>query len=570
MSSTLALVAPANPLEAEERLRRSERLLQEETDAATRAAALNELCFLLYRSDNERALDYAEEARRLARRQRLRAAEFDSLMNIARCRTARGENRRALSLYKQALASARALGDVSAQVSALNGCGYSYAQLSSFRHALQYFRKAEAFAQSLKDQHKAGSLYGNFAYVFQQLHDLPRALEYQQKSLLIAEQTGDELLKASTLANIGTTHNRMWSFELAIRYYAAAVESFRSCGDDVGILGCQFNKGTILIDWNRPQEALACFEECEAGYHAIGNTWMEARTVMHKAIVKIDLGRYDEAEADLDVAVALSAGQEMNLEAGISRARGRLLLYSGRLQEAWSELQNALALAEARREKEQLCDIHMMLADVAEKQGRTADALAHRKCMQSIQDEQNAGADLAKMTAMETRLAVCESERETADLQRHLERMKEELLSKQQDLAETSLQLLQMHELLGRIDAGLQKIAAGTPRQRSRGVDNLRSVIRRTISGDEVVESPDQRFIDQHQEFMTLLARRFPALTPMERKICALIRLDLSAAAIAEMLVMSVKTVYTHRQRIRRKLEISSYGNLSSWLSSLD
>ena len=57
-----------------------------------------------------------------------------------------------------------------------------------------------------------------------------------------------------------------------------------------------------------------------------------------------------------------------------------------------------------------------------------------------------------------------------------------------------------------------------------------------------------------YAENLCALAKRFPQLSPMELRICALIKGMLKSWEIAERLRISEETVENHRIRIRRKL----------------
>ena len=62
------------------------------------------------------------------------------------------------------------------------------------------------------------------------------------------------------------------------------------------------------------------------------------------------------------------------------------------------------------------------------------------------------------------------------------------------------------------------------------------------------------------------LASRFPILTPMELRICVLIKGMLANREIAECLNICVETVENHRVNIRHKLGLRSKQNLVNYL----
>lgn len=77
------------------------------------------------------------------------------------------------------------------------------------------------------------------------------------------------------------------------------------------------------------------------------------------------------------------------------------------------------------------------------------------------------------------------------------------------------------------------------------------------------------RFIEVYPDFYSTLASEYPALTPKELKLCALLKLDFSTKKIAEIENSALRTIETRRYSIRQKLKLSPDTNLSIWLNNL-
>ena len=113
--------------------------------------------------------------------------------------------------------------------------------------------------------------------------------------------------------------------------------------------------------------------------------------------------------------------------------------------------------------------------------------------------------------------------------------------------------------------------------------DDLRAMLRRSPGDDPLVkqikerlskvpesqmkwEEFDHEFKAVHPEFLANIAKAFPKLTPMERKICALLRLNLTSVDIAKLLFLSERNIENHRYRLRKKLGIDSNANVHEFL----
>ena len=70
-------------------------------------------------------------------------------------------------------------------------------------------------------------------------------------------------------------------------------------------------------------------------------------------------------------------------------------------------------------------------------------------------------------------------------------------------------------------------------------------------------------------DFFEKLERGFPGLTPNERRLCALIRLNLDSKEIANMTSRTFRSVNTAKTRLKKKLGIGADSSLYDFLCSL-
>jgi DNA-binding CsgD family transcriptional regulator len=69
---------------------------------------------------------------------------------------------------------------------------------------------------------------------------------------------------------------------------------------------------------------------------------------------------------------------------------------------------------------------------------------------------------------------------------------------------------------------------------------------------------------------MSMLADRYPELTPTELKVCALLKNGLSTKECATVLAIEPRSIEKYRQRIRRKLQLATSVNLTLYLTALE
>jgi len=79
----------------------------------------------------------------------------------------------------------------------------------------------------------------------------------------------------------------------------------------------------------------------------------------------------------------------------------------------------------------------------------------------------------------------------------------------------------------------------------------------------------EYRFSKVYESFYQTLDTRFPELTHVERKVCAMLKLDMSSKEIAAITMTHPESVDTTRSRIRKKLGLEKDENLSEFLNKL-
>ncbi|MDP4200750.1 MAG: hypothetical protein Q8922_09575 [Bacteroidota bacterium] len=148
---------------------------------------------------------------------------------------------------------------------------------------------------------------------------------------------------------------------------------------------------------------------------------------------------------------------------------------------------------------------------------------------------------------------------------RQAELLRIELERKERELMEKTRHLIKQREALAQFQ------------------DDLRAMMRRSSASDPLVmqvrerlkampelqadwEAFNAEFKSVHPDFGLNLARAHPDLTPMERKICPFIRLDLGSEDIAKLLSLSIRNIENHRYRIRKKFGLSKTDSLTQFL----
>lgn len=150
------------------------------------------------------------------------------------------------------------------------------------------------------------------------------------------------------------------------------------------------------------------------------------------------------------------------------------------------------------------------------------------------------------------------------------EKLEVEIKFKNQELASTTMHLVQKAEILLTVQEGLnQVLEKSTNPAVKKEIQHLINLLNFDVKLDEDWEHFAYHFDQVHVDFLKQLRERFPQLSSNDYKLCAYLRMNLSTKEIAPLMNISVRGVEGSRYRLRRKLNLSSDANLTDFILSL-
>ena len=168
-------------------------------------------------------------------------------------------------------------------------------------------------------------------------------------------------------------------------------------------------------------------------------------------------------------------------------------------------------------------------------------------------------------------LAIREAELSKAALSEiQNEKLGVEIKYKNQELALTTMHLVQKAEILLAVQEGLHHIRDKSPDQGvKKEVQQLLNMVNFDVKLDNDWEHFAQYFDQVHVDFLKQLRDRFPQLSTSDLKLCAYLRMNLSTKEIAPLLNISVRGVEGSRYRLRKKLNLANDANLTEFILTM-
>ncbi len=147
------------------------------------------------------------------------------------------------------------------------------------------------------------------------------------------------------------------------------------------------------------------------------------------------------------------------------------------------------------------------------------------------------------------------------------EKLEVEIKYKNQELALTTMHLVQKAEMLLTVQEALKQMEAKTTSHEvKKEVHQLLNLVNFDVKLDEDWEHFAHHFDQVHVDFLKHLQERFPQLSASDLKLCAYLRMNLSTKEIAPLLNISVRGVEGSRYRLRKKLGLPNDTNLTDFI----
>lgn len=143
-----------------------------------------------------------------------------------------------------------------------------------------------------------------------------------------------------------------------------------------------------------------------------------------------------------------------------------------------------------------------------------------------------------------------------------------ELDDNRRSLAAITLEKIKTNQTIEEAVTEIRQVILSISMRDKDNRDKLKSIAFRLSNLDSEVNWDEFQmyFAKVHPDFYHRLDETHSDLTPKERRLCALISLGLSTKEIAALTFREVRSVETSRNRLRKKLEISSDVNLEDYL----
>jgi len=526
-------------------------------------------------SDPAKSIEYAGEARKQARAMNDRSLEADAMNDIAILMLMMQQNRQAVLLLQESSRIYDSLNDGEGMAKVTNNLGIAWSQIGSFENSLTCYNRALKWYTKTKDLPKQARVYMSLGLVYEQLMKVDQALSAHQKALEIFAEENDERMMADAGVNLGVAFKSIGNFTQAEYHLKKSLGFYNQNHNVFGMAVTTSNLAQLYKAKGDFQNAFDWYRKALPMIRQINNTWAEAAVYFDLAEIHFDKANWNEAIINLTTAEKLITPEnDPGLQSRIFLLYSRVYdtLQQDRLAlnffKRYNALKDTLASAEKTKAIEELSIRYETEKMSAENELLKADIRVHRFRMGMI----TAFALAALLTAIilagiflrkrkQLILNKIKSEQEAMEAKEDLMKMSHALTAKALHLAGHAEKKAVFAE----------KLVALVPFINREGQTVLQSLVDEFSkpTDDNLWEEVEKYFEKMHPAFLAKLIARFPDLTTNDRKICSMVRLNLSTKEIAHMLNRSSRTIESSKYQIKKKLNLGDDQNLTTFLITL-
>ncbi len=440
---------------------------------------------------------------------------------------------------------------------ALTSLGIICARQSRFVDALAFFK--EAYEIGIKIDYTNDRILNCISIAYRNLGDNGKALEFAHKAL----QQSDDFSKYSKLHTIGNIFFKAKGYDSAIYYYLQSYEHALERNQYVSAYSSMKSVGNVHLEMGEVEKSLNVYRKtlkflADQPVNNYANHLYLKLAEAHQSLGNLDSALH---YSNLTWQTALESRSIKDIYYGAEQMKKVhkdmgdpiLALKYGDLAMLYKDS------LEQKNEQKKFADLRVEI------ETKALENSMYEKEDQIARVRWNllkAIITLALIALLITFFSIFIF-RWLKNRQKHL---KDEIVKRKGELYQQNLHVMQMNKQYSEIEKDLKEIDIPETKK------EIDKILKKITLG-KVLESEWETFNTYfgsiHQDFYKKLSRYSNGLTQHEKRICALIRTNLTSREIASILHIEVKSVSMCRYRIKKKLDLTEQRDLSEFLTGL-
>jgi len=420
--------------------------------------------------------------------------------------------------------------------------------------AREYVNNAKAVIEELYQRYpdnteviyEYATLLSNMASLSQKQDDPTPQINYYVQALRLFQKVGMLESEVITLFNIANTYFRAGNMEQARTYARQSLDAaHRGTNESLPINSLNLI-ARIYLEENNPVEAIRILDQAQPVAEQTNQYNALADILKLRARIDTLNGNYYAGYESLQ--------RYYQFRDSLFNNDQLKIINTLEAQYAQEKQEKELALTEQRLAREEsnrtLRASIILILGLVILSGSLISYLINRNLIRQ-----------RELARQKERVAVLERKQINADL----EKKKLELNYKNKELATMATRLLDRNNFIDQLRAYLNSEVGGS--------QDILHNLKKQLSYQEQATGDLEEFrvyVDEiNRDFFYNLSQQYPDLTDGEKRLCAMLRLNLSVKDIATINNVSDNAVRTAKHRLRKKMNLSDQDDLESYLEAL-
>ncbi len=497
--------------------------------------------------------------------------------------------------YKDALYMYIDTDDSVGVVIALHNIGVVNFYRGEYGEVAQYYRNSLKLAEKLENKRFINVNLLNLGLLFTTQKDFYKAKQYIKKALVNFRASGEKSGEANAMVHLASAYFNEGSFDSALVSNQEALRLYTEVGSEAGVSQALSHIGDIMVHYGKYTEAKKYFTESIALRRKNEDQYGLAISFTGLANTLYGMGNIADSKLYYDSALVLSkqigtVWQTAEVYESIANFHSE----QGNYKQAFEAIQELVYLKDTLFSREKM-EVVKELAAQYETELAQKQIEIHKNENRILKKSNNLfvfllialgvifillimlGVTRARRTWLQNQknLEIAEKNRELAESKKNMieaelektkleqEKIVTELNFKKKELTQLALHINQQNDFLETLKNNLKEVST------SPEVKSLERDLDSKLNLDKQREDFELNIDLINKDFYRKLTEKFPQLNESEKKLCAMIRLNLSSKEIAAIQNITAKSVDMNRYRMRKKLNISAEEDLGKFLSDI-
>lgn len=481
-----------------------------------------------------------------------------------------------------------------AAAASLQAMGRICYHLGQYPQAFDFHHKAARLLAKLNQPAQLADNYNDLGALYYANKQPAQARQQYKLALVLYQRAGDEHGVATTYGRIGHLCEKLERNDSAFYYQRLALQHYGRSANQAGVSKIYENLGSIFENWARYDSAHFYFAQALQLSQRSNDEIGQIEILNNLGDVLRKTGSYEAGLRQTHQALALArkTGEHHQLGGAYSDLAKTFSLL-GRNDSAYyySALSRKYQVATYSATNQQQLALLQTLYDLEHKDQQIAQ-LGQARYVNRLLLAAGAGAGLLLLVLAwvvisrqrlkirsglvlgEQNQRIFETQRELLQLelknqQLEEENLKQELAVRSKELSTHTLHVIQKNQLLEELRGQLGELVKDEKRDQKKQLKQLLHQIGQNQHHDQHWEEFRTTFEQVHQPFFDNLQRYCSTLTAGERRLVALLKMNLTSQDIATSLGVSLDSLRVMRYRLRKRLNLPAGESLTAFLQAL-